>query len=194
MRTAILASCLALITGAAAAQDARFRFLWQGAGDYTMRGALSFPADLLSQGVIHETDLSCFEIEGFLGAAPVGRWALGLLGPETSWTLTFDPAVSAFLVYGSGAAMPQAWNMDGAGYNCGPGGFGFNIGNAAQDLCIDGQLIFDSQVDPSQPFPAVRDDTLVFGENACRPEMLLGQAPENKAFPTPPLDLGQDPA
>lgn len=188
MRAALLASVLALTVTAAAAQDARFRFVWQGGGGYTLRGAMSFPAELLSARQVHETDLSCFEIEGFSGAAPVGRWALGMLTPETTWTLTFDPAASAFVVYGPGAVMPQAWNMDGGGYNCGPDGFGFNIGNAAQDLCVDEQLIFDSQVDPSQPFPALRDDRLAFGEDACRPEMLLGALPRfGLAMRAPPL-------
>jgi hypothetical protein len=91
-----------------------------------------------------------------------------MLRPETTWVLTFDAATGSFAPWGPGAEMPQAWNMDGGGYDCGAGGFGFNIGNAAQDLCIDGQLIFDSQVTPERPFPAQPAPGFAFPADACR--------------------------
>ena len=70
--------------------------------------------------------------------------------------------------------MPQAWNMDGGGYNCGQGGFGFNIGDFAQDICVDNTLIQASQIDPHTPLGAERDDAHTFGPQACLAPMLLG--------------------
>ncbi len=170
----LLAVLAALAAAPAGAQDATFRFEWSGGGGYAMRGALSFPAARLDAKLVLEDDVRCFAIEGLKGGKVIGRWALGMLTEETTWRLTFSPAASGFVVWGDGAPMPQAWNMDGAGYDCGAGGFGFNIGNAAQDLCLDGELLRDSQVDPARPFPAMRDDGFSFPGDACRGEVLMG--------------------
>ena len=163
-----------LLGGAAQAQDLRYSFEWVGGGDYVMRGAFAYDPSLAGRRVIRETDLSCFEIAGFEGDQQVGRFALRMLTPDTTWVLSFDSVMQEFIVYGAGAAMPQAWNMDGAGFNCGSPGFGFNIGNAAQDLCVNGQLIFESQVEPSRPFPVERNEAHQFSPDACKPELLLG--------------------
>ncbi len=169
--------CLAVVMAAEAAvaqsQSVAFGFEWSGGGGYVMRGGLSFSADLMGSQIVTQEDVQCFVIEGFKDDVPIGRWALGQLTEETTWTLTFDPVVEAFVVFGPGAPMPQAWNMDGGGFNCGEGGFGFNIGNAAQDLCLDGQLIYESQVEPEQSFPAVRDDGFAFPSDACAGVMIL---------------------
>lgn len=69
--------------------------------------------------------------------------------------------------------MPQAWNMNGRGDNCGAGGFGFNLGSFAQDLCKDNTLIVDSQVSPFQTLPAERDDSYAFPPDACLEPALL---------------------
>ena len=148
-------------------------FAWQGAGGYEMRGALRFDAAQAGR-IVRETDLSCFVIEGTRDGDPVGRWALTMLGVDTTWRLHFDAQAGVFLVEGDGAWMPQAWNMDGTGDDCGPGGFGFNIGNYAQDLCIDDTLIVASQVDPFTPFPAARNDGYTFPRDACILPPLLG--------------------
>lgn len=170
------AAVLAILCASPVAADSvAYRFTWQGAGGYEMRGLMAFDAALMSVNRVYETDLSCFEINGFKDGAKIGRWALGLLTPDTTWTLTFDPQASEFVVYGAESPMPQAWNMDGAGYNCGDPGFGFNIGSAAQDVCVDGELIFDSQVVPPQPFPVEPETSPKFSQDACRPDLLLGQ-------------------
>ncbi|MEM1386810.1 MAG: hypothetical protein AAF748_01440 [Pseudomonadota bacterium] len=170
----VLSLCCAPV--ALAADSVAYRFEWIGGGGFEMRGALSFSADLMGAQVVTEADVQCFVIEGFEAGAPIGRWALGQLSEETTWTLTFDPVTEAFVVFGDGAPMPQAWNMDGGGFNCGDGGFGFNIGNAAQDLCLDGQLLYQSQVSPGRPFPATRDDGFAFPGDACSGVMILSQA------------------
>ncbi len=169
----------AALAGAAKAQSVAFRFEWQGAGGYVMRGGLSFDAALMGEQLVFETDVDCFVIEGFRDGDPIGGWALGMRTEDTTWRLTFDPVVEQFLVWGPMSPMPQAWNMDGAGYDCGAGGFGFNIGNAAQDLCLDGELLTASQVDPSRPFPALRDDDFAFPADACSGDLLMSRLQQN---------------
>lgn len=149
------------------AGDAVYQFRWDGAGGYAVRGALAYPSALDGQELILDRDLSCFVIEGLKDGTPIGRWGLGDLDETTSWRLHFDPVRAAFLVEGDGVWMPQAWNMNGEGEDCGEGGFGFNIGNAAQDICLDGGLIVESQVDPYRPFPAERVARYRFPGDAC---------------------------
>lgn len=176
---ALLCSLLAGVFPAlpAAAQSVAYSFEWTGSGGYAMRGALSFPADLMGAQRVFEDDVDCFVIEGYRDGQPIGRWALGMLTEETTWFLTFDPVLEEFVVWGPAAPMPQAWNMDGGGYNCGADGFGFNIGNAAQDLCLDGDLLVESQVMPATPFPAERNDAYPFPADACAGEMLMSALP-----------------
>lgn len=160
----LLAGCV--LAAPCAAERQAWRFDWPGAGGYSMRGALAF--DLAQPGLpVLEGDVDCFFIEGFRNGAPIGRWALGMLTEGTTWVLTFDPVAGAFVVFGPQAPMPQAWNMDGFGTDCGEEGFGFNIGDAAQDLCLDGRLLVESQIDPERPMPAVRDDRVAFPADAC---------------------------
>ena len=182
MNAALAGLLLCASAVAADAEEARYRFEWQGGGGYVMRGAMSFDAALLGSSIVTASDLTCFFIEGSRDGGPVGRWALSMLNEETSWVLTFLPQSSEFAVFGEGAMMPQAWNMDGFGTDCGAGGFGFNIGNAAQDLCIDGRLILESQVPPERPFPALRDDALSFPPDACMGPLMMSALPADKSF------------
>jgi hypothetical protein len=166
------------LAGPAAAAELAYRFTWLGAGGYALTGALSFDARFAEAGLVGAGDLTCFVIEGRRDGQEIGRWALGALTPQTTWRLHFDPAAPGFVVEGQGIAMPQAWNMDGAGTDCGPGGFGFNIGNAAQDLCLDGRLLTASQIDPERPFPAEPAPGFAFPPDACRgPELLSRHDP-----------------
>lgn len=171
----VLAGIALALPGAGQAQDATYVFDWKGSGGYSMRGALSFDPALAEDDVVTAREVDCFVVEGYREGAPIGRWALGMLNEETSWTLTFLPSGPGFAVYGPGSLMPQAWNMDGFGTDCGAQGFGFNIGNAAQDLCLGGKLLRESQVDPERPFPAMpAPDDFTFPGDACRGPMLMG--------------------
>ena len=176
IRAAFLACLLAAPAGA---ETAAWRFVWDGANGYRMVGALAFDAGLIGDRLILEDDLQCFVIEGFHDDEPIGRWALGHLNEETTWRLHFHPEQSRFISDGEGIPMPQAWNMNGAGNDCGIGGFGFNLGNLGQDFCKDNDFILDSRVEPMQPFPAVRDDAVRFPADACLgPDLLsLLEAP-----------------
>jgi hypothetical protein len=153
--------------------DVAYRFTWQGANGYHMTGGMSFDPDSLSGPLVLDSDVICFEINGFKGDEHIGRWALGQLQPETTWRLHFLRSKDAFVVEGGPIQMPQAWNMNGRGDNCGAGGFGFNLGSFAQDLCKDNTLIVDSQVSPFQTLPAERDDSYAFPPDACLEPALL---------------------
>ncbi len=160
-------ACVAAFFAGPAAHAGTWVFEWEGSGGYSMTGALAYPGEM-ANGILREDDLECFVIEGFLNGEPIGSWGLGALTLDTTWVLTFDAGEGAFEVWSPGAGMPQAWNMDGIGNDCGPDGFGFNIGNAAQDLCVDQSLIVESQVAPDRPFPASRVDNFEFPPGSCR--------------------------
>lgn len=174
MRVSILVcTLLSLMPLTARADSVTYRFDWQGEGGYAMRGAVSF--DPANGPLITADEVICFAIEGYKDARPIGRWALAGLLPDTHWRLHFDMRRDAFFVEGDGISMPQAWNMAGNGRECGRDGFGFNLGNIAQDLCLDDRLIVESQTDPFKPFPALRDDSYVFPRDACLGPALLSQ-------------------
>ena len=172
----VLAAILAfwmVLPLAVQAEQVTYRFVWQGANDYAMRGAVAFDASATHGRLVRERDVICFVITGTQRNETIGRWDLGQLTLDTSWRLHFDPVAEAFLAEGQGVRMPQAWNMNGAGTNCGPGGFGFNLGNLGQDLCRDNTPLWESQINPFRPFPAFRDDDYVFPPGACLAPDLL---------------------
>ncbi len=170
------AVALVCATSAAHAGDAIYAFHWQGASGYSVRGAMAID-DALMGHTIYETDVSCFVIDGMKDGVHLGRWQLGALGPDTTWRLHFDTVTEAFVVEGAGIRMPQAWNMNGSGDDCGAKGFGFNLGNVGQDICVNNTIVHESRVPPPTPFPATRIDSFDFPDGACRPPMLLGLVP-----------------
>lgn len=148
--------CLAVMLVALPAQAARLQFCWIGANGYTMEGIIGFPETLLGTGIITEKQVTEFRIQGYHEGLPIGFWSLSMLTPETSWTLRFDTDSLAFPMGGSREQQTyQEWNANGEVNDCGAtGGFGFNGGNWAQDVCIDNTWISDSSVDPFTPLPA----------------------------------------
>ncbi len=168
--TVSLLACLSCLN--ARAEGPIYRFHWQGGDGYTMDGALSF--DPATPGpIIRDSDVVCFFIEGRDEGALIGRWDMSMLHPGSIWRLHFDAGRAAFLVEGEGVHMPQAWNMAGSGSGCGQDGFGFNLGNIAQDLCVDDKVIIASQVDPYAPFGATRDDAFRFPPGSCKAPPML---------------------
>jgi hypothetical protein len=174
MRAWTLSVCLALVAaGSARAETAIWTFRWEGANGYAMTGALAFDAAIAERRLVTERDLACFAITGTRDGRVLGRWSLGALTPDTSWRLHFDGRAGVFLVEGMGVRMPQAWNMNGRGDDCGEDGFGFNVGNLGQDVCVDGALVESSRIDPPTPLPATRVQRHGFPRGACRlPDLL----------------------
>lgn len=171
----LLFAVVLMFAARASAEPQTYSFSWTGAGGYSMQGALSFDNSLLSGPIVLRDDVSCFVIEGFFDGDPIGRWGLGMLTPETSWRLHFSPVQRAFVTEGYFIDMPQAWNMNGSGTDCGEGGFGFNLGNIGQDLCLSNVMVEESRISPYEDFPATLDPDFVFPEDACRGVMILSQ-------------------
>lgn len=152
----------AFLTAAAPAQAASFHFCWVGGGGYTMTGRITFPDALLNTGLISEADVTGFSILGFHDGIPVGSWSLDRLKPHTTWILSFDTDSLAFPTGGIRSQNSyQAWNANGQVNDCGPGGFGFNGGNWAQDVCIDNTFIEVSSIDPDTPLQAYPMDVAI---------------------------------
>lgn len=150
---------LALLSAAAPAAAAKFRFCWIGGAGYSMQGTIEFPDALLGTGLITQDQVTGFEIFGFLDGFPVGTWSLDQRRPDTTWVLSFDTDRLEFPMGGDRFLNTyQAWNANGEVNDCGAGGFGFNGGNYAQDVCIDNTYIAASSIDRFTPLPAFPED------------------------------------
>jgi hypothetical protein len=169
IRLAALAACVALPVEAA-----QFNFCWLGANGFTMTGVIGFPDAALSKPLVTEADVTLFRITGYEDGVAIGRWSLDDLKPGTTWLLRFDPAT---LTFPTGGNFPgdaaQGWNADGDVQDCGPGGFGFNSGNYAQDICLNGVWIAQSSIDPATPLRATTDPVTA----QCDGPLLLGKRP-----------------
>lgn len=149
----LLPTALVALIAATPLHAAQFQFCWTGANGYTMEGVIEFPDDHVNTGIITETDVTGFQIIGFLDGVALGSWDFADLQPDTSWTLRFDTGTLRFPTGGLRQDNSyQAWNADGQVDNCGAqGGFGFNGGNYAQDVCVNNVWVEDSSVDPLTP-------------------------------------------
>ncbi|MHA7887570.1 hypothetical protein [Roseicyclus sp.] len=157
MKRLTLATAATLLAAQTAAADtARFQFCWIGANGYTMEGMIEFPETLLDTDIISERQVTGFRIQGYKDGVPVGFWSLDMATPETSWTLSFDTRSLRFPTGGSRSQQTyQEWNANGEVNNCGAdGGFGFNGGNWAQDVCINNRWVEESSIDPFTPLRA----------------------------------------
>lgn len=145
-----LSLCVALSSTAAAAAD--LNFCWRGANGYTMTGKMAFPDRLMSNAVLTEDHLQSFKISGYYKGQLLGTWNMREATKATTFHVRFDPIGMTFLTGGSfPQTHSQGWNADGAVADCGSPGFGFNSGNYAQDICVNGTWIADSSIDPATP-------------------------------------------
>ena len=138
-----LVAC-AVLSAAPALAETRY-ICWRGAGGYTMTGSFSFPDRLTAADRVSGTELTAFRIEGYRDGKPLGSWDLADREPGTSWLVDYAPREGRFRL-GSGDGIYQAWNANGAVDDCGDPGFGFNAGNAGQDVCVDGAFRRDSTI------------------------------------------------
>ncbi len=146
-----LTVCLTLLAANADAKE--FYFCWKGSNEYTMTGRMTIPDAALSQPLVTEQQVTRFKIAGYHQGRLLGTWNAQQREPDDTWVLNFDPTTNSFL---PGDALPtgysQGWNADGTAEDCGPGGFGFNSGNYAQDFCLNGVWIEESGLAPPTPF------------------------------------------
>lgn len=152
MRSVLLLCCTVF---AAPASAANLNFCWNGANGYTMTGRMQVPDSKMSNAIITEDDVTAFKISGYLEGSLIGTWDMRQRGPDTTWHLRFDPITLTFLTGGSfDTTRSQGWNADGNVRNCGSPGFGFNSGNWAQDVCVNGEYVSDSSIPPDTLFTA----------------------------------------
>ena len=148
-----LAVIASLVANNAAAAAADFYFCWEGANGYTMTGQMTINPTSLNKPVVTHQDVSVFKIAGYKDGMLLGKWDMASLSAETSWFLNYDPSRSVFMTPAEmGLGVTQAWNADGTAENCGNPGFGVNLGNYAQDFCLNGVWLEESGMPPETPF------------------------------------------
>ncbi len=176
-RFAFPLAVMACLTTPVAALASDFSFCWVGANGYTMTGKMS-----LSQGVTGmatEKDVTAFKIAGYRNGTLLGTWDMADLHPGATWHLRFDTATQTFPTGGSFPTQnSQGWNADGGADDCGNPGFGFNSGNHAQDVCVDGHWARDSSIAPESPLTAVSGK----GGAQCQFEALMSKSSQNESF------------
>ena len=159
IRIAALATALA-----GPAQAATQTFCWLGANEYRVEGYITYP-DTAQGWLLTENTVTDFGITGWRGNTFLGEWSMKDLTPDTSFTLRFNTRTMAFPMGGYREDDTyQEWNADGTATDCGTPGFGFNGGNRAQDICVDGQFIEESGIDPDTPLSIAPGAT-----NPCGP-------------------------
>lgn len=146
-------AALALSLIATNTQAADYYFCWLGGNDYTMTGQMTINPVALNKPVVTQDDVTLFKIAGYLEGTLIGKWDMATRAPDASWVLNFDPARNAFMTPGDvGLGVSQAWNANGDANDCGNPGFGFNLGNYAQDFCLNGVWVQASGMPPETPF------------------------------------------
>lgn len=136
-------------------QAAVLNLCWTGANGYTMTGQITLPEAAMAQSVVTQDDVTHFTISGYQSGRLLGTWDMADTGPDTTWFLRFRPETMEFPTGDwFGTENSQGWNANGAVRNCGNPGFGFNAGNYAQDICVDGVYVTDSSIPPATPLLA----------------------------------------
>jgi len=140
------------------AQAAVLNICWTGGSGYTMTGRMELPERAMRKSMVREDDITAFKITGYHNSVRVGSWNLVDLTPTTSWSLYFDPQSFTFpTAIDLNRSVTQEWNANGDVDDCGNPGFGFNAGNFAQDVCINGVYIEPSSIDPDTTLFATYD-------------------------------------
>ena len=146
-----LAAALAIAGTQSHAVD--FYFCWEGANGYTMTGQMTVDPAAMTRPLITQDEVTDFRIAGYLDGGLIGKWDLAMRDDSTPWVLHFDPVGGFFFTPDQvGLGVSQAWNAGGTADDCGDPGFGFNLGNYAQDFCLNGVWIEQSGMPPETPF------------------------------------------
>lgn len=146
-----LAVATCLLANSSDAAD--FYFCREGANGHTMTGQMSINPTALNKPIVTQDDVTLFRIAGYRDGQLLGKWDMTSRDDDDSWFLNYDPARSVFMTPGEmGLGVSQAWNADGTATDCGTPGFGFNLGNFAQDFCLNGVWVEESGMPPETPF------------------------------------------
>ena len=149
----IRAATLVLALCATTVDAAEYYFCWEGENGYTMTGQMSLAAGAREKPIVTEDDVTEFRIAGYKDGILIGKWDHATRESDDPWFLTFDPERFAFFTPAElGLGVSQAWNAGGNANDCGSPGFGFNLGNYAQDFCLNGVWVEESGMPPETPF------------------------------------------
>ena len=149
----IRAATLVLALCATTVDAAEYYFCWEGENGYTMTGQMSLAAGAREKPIVTEDDVTEFRIAGYKDGILIGKWDQATRESDDPWFLTFDPGRFAFFTPAElGLGVSQAWNAGGNANDCGNPGFGFNLGNYAQDFCLNGVWVEESGMPPETPF------------------------------------------
>ncbi|WP_372804030.1 hypothetical protein [Loktanella salsilacus] len=153
--TTLFSAVLIAAFAPVSATAANLNFCWIGAGGYTMTGRMQLPDDQMHAPIVTQDDVTRFKISGYYQGKFLGAWDMSQAAAGTTWHMRFDPQQMAFLTGGSfQGPHSQGWNANGDVIDCGSPGFGFNSGNYAQDICVNGTYIQASSIDPATPLMA----------------------------------------
>ena len=141
-----------LILSASIARSAEYNFCWTGSNGYTINGKFEVPDEIGTSRIVTERDLTKFKISGYHEGHFLGSWNASHRAAGTTWHFRFDP-VNMTLPTGGQFSSPesQGWNANGQVDDCGSPGFGFNAGDFAQDICLNGQFVLASSVEATSP-------------------------------------------
>ena len=140
------------------ALSATLNLCWTGGSGFTMTGRMDLPDSAMRKPLVTQSDLTGFQITGYHKGAKIGSWTMKDAPAQTTWLLRFEPKSLSFPVGGNfGSLVSQGWNANGEVNDCGTPGFGFNSGNYAQDVCVDGVYMHASSIDPATPLIATYD-------------------------------------
>jgi len=140
------------------AHAAEVNLCWRGGNGYTMTGRMTLPDEAMFKTILTEADVTRFKISGYFEGQLIGTWDSGTRANDATWHLRFDPAGMTFLTGGRFASFAsQGWNANGNADNCGSPGFGFNSGDFSQDICLNGDYVEGSSIDPNTPLVATLD-------------------------------------
>lgn len=177
MKSHFAAALVMMFGSTASAAD--LSFCWIGNNGYTMVGKMQVAPDAMSKPLVTEHDLNAFKIAGYHNGQLLGSWNMADAAADSTWHLRFDPQSMTFL---TGQSFPttksQGWNANGAVRDCGAPGFGFNAGNAGQDICVNGQYVAESTVPPETPLAA----TTGYVAPDCNATPVFSNFQQNESF------------
>ena len=139
----VCALCLAMgIIVPNTASAVTYQLSWIGSNGYTLAGLFSYDDSFIDTGIVDETVLNTFMIEGFHNGASLGSWnfmdesylADGSLNP-LEFNFNFNSTTDQFIVGNTGQSLKgQSWNRRATG-------LGFESGDNHQTLTLDGMAL-----------------------------------------------------
>jgi len=110
-----------------------YNISWFGSNGYALFGQFSYDDSIIGTGIVNESVIETFAIEGFHNGVSLGSWNLAD-GSDSAYlfNFNFNSTTEQFIVGGiSSSATGQAWNRRATG-------IGFESGDNHQVLTLNG--------------------------------------------------------